>query len=136
MLGGGDRNVHILNEDDSDYTVALVNGTQVFYAVEVSPTSEGAPGCLIRPRSGFFEWRIPPWSSGEAHSLDWTIGDGTYEVTFYKGFSEDGWTNILTAPGQATYANVIKAVRNALGVAGLAYCAVAAPGRFSWDGAW
>ena len=120
MLGGGERDVHILNDDERDSKVALANGTQVFYAVEVSPTSPDAPRCLIKPRSGFLEWRWPPWSPGEADSLEWVIDDGTYEATFYKGFSEEGWTDINTPPGQATYANVIKAVRNALKVAGLA----------------
>ena len=86
--------------------VTIVNPKFTFYGVQANDEID-----LIRGKQSLVTlW--PPWEMAVTPSVtkDWNLGDGTFHVTFYKGFNldVDGWYNPMVAPGKATLANTAK----------------------------
>ncbi len=107
---GSDYDPHI--EDPSGPDITLVNPKQTFYGVDLGNGEK----TLLNGRGGVLTTDIgwsPPWewvTTTTPYEKDWNLGDGTFQITFYKGFNipEDGWLLPETAAGKATYANFLK----------------------------
>lgn len=89
--------------------VGFVNPTYIFYGVSVEPA--GLNFVLPR-RSGFtsLQWAWPPITWTEPAEVSRELGDGVFDVVFYKGLNYDGpgAFNPRRAPGMAKYANLLK----------------------------
>lgn len=107
---GADHDPHI--DDPSGPNITLVNPKQTFYGVDLGNGDK----TLLKGRGGILATDIgwsPPWewvTTTDPYEKNWNLGDGTFKITFYKGFniSEDGWLLPGTAAGKPTYANFLK----------------------------
>ncbi|GAI86704.1 unnamed protein product, partial [marine sediment metagenome] len=103
--------------------VTFVNPKMVFYGINIYPTAGGVDDILLRGKGSLLSVQLgwPPIVPTPPYERDFNLGDGTFTLTFYKGFniSIDDWLNPWTAPGKATYANFLKCVSIVLDVFGL-----------------
>ncbi|MFQ6609033.1 MAG: hypothetical protein ACE5EE_10960, partial [Fidelibacterota bacterium] len=105
---GLDKDPHI--DDPPGPEITLVNPKHLFYGVHIVDIGTSTNRVtLVRGKEGIFQIWPPGWA--DPYEKPWPLGDGTFTITFFKGFnfSESGWFDPITAPGQATYANFLKA---------------------------
>ena len=109
---GQDDDPHIDDPTGSDVT--FVNPKMVFYGIQIDPPAGGVDDLLLRGKGSLLSLQLgwPPIVPTSPHEHSFNLGDGTFVITFYKGFntSVNGWLNPWTAPGKATYANFLKCV--------------------------
>ena len=111
---GDENDPHIRDAAGGDVT--LVNPKMVFYGVQANDQHN-----LIRGKDSLlsllhwdFGWTAPT-------EKDWLLGEGTFHLTYYKGFNvgTEGWLSYTHGAGKATYANFVKAVFIILDIAGI-----------------
>lgn len=112
LLRIGDEGKPHLDDGPNGY-VRVVNPEMCFYGVAIrGPVNHDL---LIAGKDSLVsvQWALPPslaWTEPEEELVN--LGDGTFQVDFYKGFNGSiaGWLDPRTAQGMATYANFLKAV--------------------------
>lgn len=111
---GDEDNPHLKDVAGDD--IILVNPTMVFYGVQANNMHN-----VIRGREKAFS--LVPWDFGWTDPIEkrWSLGDGTFRVTYYKGFNvgTNGWLSYTHAAGKATYANFARCVFIVLDIAGM-----------------
>ncbi len=115
---GQEDDPHI--DDPTGPNVTFVNPKMTFYGIQFDPPINAIDNILLRGKESLIDLGWPPFVRTPPHEHDFNLGDGTFTITFYKGFniSTSGWLDPWTAPGKATYANFLKIVAIGLDVLG------------------
>jgi len=120
---GNNNDPHL--EDVSGSDINFVNPKMIFYGVEVTNNSgQEIKTELVEGKESLesvqFGW--PPVYQTPAVTDEYNLGDGTFNIRFYKGlnWTEPNWLSFKSANGKATWANFLKPVCLALDA--LAYC--------------
>jgi hypothetical protein len=112
---GNQDDPHI--KDASGGSITLVNPKMNFYGVQANNLHNLVRGKETLVTFGFW----PPIQWTDPAEKGWNLGDGTFHLTYYKGFNigTNGWLSYTHGAGKATYANFTKAVFIILDVAGI-----------------
>lgn len=113
---GQEDDPHI--DDPAGSNVTFVNPKMTFYGIQFEPPVDAVDDILLRGKESLIDLGWPPFVRTPPHEHNFNLGDGTFTITFYKGFntSTSDWLNPWTAPGKATYANFLKIVAIGLDV--------------------
>lgn len=115
---GQEDDPHI--DDPAGPNVTFVNPKMTFYGIQFEPPIDAVDDILLRGKGTWIDLGWPPFVRTPPHEQNFNLGDGTFTLTFYKGFntSTSGWLDPWTAPGKATYANFLKILAIGLDVLG------------------
>lgn len=120
---GNNSDPHL--EDVSGPDINFINPKMIFYGVEITKNAgQEIQTELVEGKESLvsvqFGW--PPVYQTPAVIDEYNLGDGIFDVRFYKGlnWTEPNWLSFKSANGKATWANFLKPVCIALDA--LAYC--------------